>query len=108
MTSPKQADELLPCPWCGSPAQCVENGYDEYLTFCPNDCPPLGRTRKEAIASWNRRSHLQPPGEWQWVPKEPTEEMIRKGKHVFHLMVHDACVLPIYKAMLAASPGIPE
>jgi hypothetical protein len=63
--------EMLPCPFCGSPAQVL--GSAHFVACCSsakcNGCPrtPLFSEKNDAIAAWNRR----PPSSEQagdWVP----------------------------------------
>ena len=50
-------DKLLPCPFCGGPAQIVSGGPGCHYVRCEG-CSTTGpdRLRESAIAIWNRRS----------------------------------------------------
>lgn len=56
----------LPCPFCGSHAEMIDNGYDTYWVMCMNEeCSvAMGEVGVEspaqAIAKWNRRSQSAP------------------------------------------------
>lgn len=63
--------ELLPCPFCGDPAVTAirhPTGSGYVVSCITSDCidGPIGRTRQEAIAAWNRRTPSAV------LPSEPT------------------------------------
>lgn len=63
----KDADELLPCPFCGGAACIDEFEHDygvKYFGRCMSCSAELSATypRSEAIAAWNRRAALSPEG----------------------------------------------
>lgn len=110
MTCPKPSDELLPCPHCGKSPWGIfgptETGV--WRIECHGDpeheCGDFyaGDSEEACRSAWNRRSHLQPPGEWQWVPKEPTREMMLKGSTATYVGGQEP-IAHMYKAMLAAA-----
>jgi hypothetical protein len=65
--TPEQ-EMLVPCPFCNSPLDSFVQDVDEGFARGPGlvyvvcDCSamgPGGKTRAEAIASWNRRAQLE-------------------------------------------------
>lgn len=59
-----QLEELLPCPFCGSPNVAV--GVQKYAVFraCCGGCGACSGARKEkegAVSDWNRRESLARP-----------------------------------------------
>ncbi|HGF8629991.1 TPA: Lar family restriction alleviation protein [Salmonella enterica subsp. enterica] len=123
-----QIVSLLPCPFCGSPAEHYPDGDMEgHIIMCGNkngDCnlQAFGfTTPEEAEKAWNTRAALlqgveQPqnarqnipdgnspaiPDDWVMVPKEPTQAMINAWlSEVANWRGHVAG----YKAALAAAP----
>ena len=122
--------ELLPCPFCGAPAEGRElepHKHSEWLLkMCP-DLPPesegqyvvegecacgaglIGDTRAEVETRWNRRAPAAPvqPG-FVMVPVEPTPEMLSAvdGEADDKYLARGRAV-SAYKAMLAARPKAP-
>lgn len=118
MTSSKQADELLSCPFCGGDKldeiPVSNTGGHRRFIWCLgcNMEGPWSTLNQTAAERWNRRSHLQPPAEWQWVPKEPDGIMMIAC--VDANIAHDNGAYEkdkvrrsqrIWKAMLAAAPS---
>lgn len=94
MTSPKPADELL---------KDVTRYLNEWEGVLAG--PGGGPDKLKLEMARFIRSHLQPPGEWQWVPKEPTEEMINAYFATVMRNHGEETARAKYQAMLAAAPS---
>lgn len=125
--------ELLPCPFCGSPARYVEDGDHHGTWFnlgCGSEAPDQGEPcpahyafytcdmseRDAAVTAWNTRAQCPAPGEavangWVMVPIEPKPEMLGafwRVKHGHHFADEpaptDTSDYAAYRAMIAATP----
>ncbi len=107
LVNPACATKLLPCPFCGgTDATNVFEQVGAATIRCP-DCGAEGPihlrddAQEAATAHWNRRAALPAQtGEWQLVPVEPTEAMIRAGWH--SVLYNNAA--GVWRDMLAAAP----
>jgi hypothetical protein len=116
-----QDDGLMPCPFCGSPAEHYpdgeEEGYDVMCSSTTKDCRfnVFGSsTREEAEALWNRRAALASqaskgagvPEGWQLVPKEPTLAMVDAYNGTpSGIGGSPAHALHVWESMLSAAPS---
>lgn len=72
---PLYEEKLLPCPFCGGKAQILndqkpfERRRHAFVTclVCGVETPRIARSRKEAIAAWNRRADEEHP----WPKENP-------------------------------------
>lgn len=106
--SPTRDDALLPCPFCGSPAESM-NYFKDFAVECTNigKCPAYrltcsGVNRVEAAKKWNTRAGIvidrdkvpwktgEPPKDgspfyarfltpMRWKPYKPNSEQFRSG-----------------------------
>jgi hypothetical protein len=74
MTSP----ELLPCPFCGAQAEITHRLHFNWARCSYSDC--FMNNHEVSPERWNRRSHLQPPGEWQIVSAARERDRILRAR----------------------------
>ncbi len=101
--------ELLPCPFCGSPADpnSLAGPFGERLIQCSNCGCGAGlsgacwqATHNQAVEAWNTR-HI--PEGYTLVPVEPTEDMLAEGENQRDGEWEN--LASIYKAMIKAAGG---
>lgn len=110
--SPVSAEELLPCPFCGSDATLRDLAGWEIHCQCGVEMVLPQPDKEPLIVAWNRRtpaaSGATPEG-YALVPVEPTEEMHVAAVRTIIRCTGNADFPPrVWRAMIAAAPIPPD
>ena len=109
MTAQTQAEALLPCPFCGEPAEIIRHGAVSHVRCRQWACGCHGSSTfeystEEAIISWNRRAPAAPV-------QMPEPDFIQRHEDV----CGDAVGPPVHyynadtvRTLLASAPAAPQ
>lgn len=102
-TQPTETGKSAVSPFYEYTAELMGLKYDTIGEKAEKINEVVNRIQTEA-----RMSPPEPRNGWVWVPKEPTEAMLKRGICFLHADEHIPSLLGAYTAMLAVVPQLPN